>query len=72
MAMKIDLRKTLAAGSLLTVLLLAACVQDSDAARNLSLPGATGRTIVPGSTSTVAGDAEATSQQQKWPVGRGR
>jgi hypothetical protein len=35
-------------------------------------PGWTGRTAVVGSTSTIAGDAAATEQQQKWPVGRGR
>jgi hypothetical protein len=36
-----------------------------------STPGWTGRTVVPGSTSTIAGDAAATDLQQKWGVGRG-
>jgi hypothetical protein len=70
--MMIDLPRTLAAGSVLAVLLLAACAQDTEAARNPSMPGATGRTIVPGNTSTIADDAEATLQQQRWPIGRGR
>jgi hypothetical protein len=42
------------------------------AANNPNVPGATGRTVVPGSSSTVSGDAEATELQQKWGVGRER
>ena len=61
-----------ASGPLALVLLASACAQTSGSASDLNMPGATGRTIVPGSTSTVAGDAEATSQQQKWPLERGR
>jgi hypothetical protein len=34
-----------------------------------STPGWTGRTVVPGNTSTVAGNAAATELQQKWPTG---
>jgi hypothetical protein len=30
-------------------------------------PGWTGRTIVPGCSSTLSGDAAATEDQQKWP-----
>ncbi len=35
-------------------------------------PGWTGTTLVTGSNSTIAGDAEATYLQQKWGVGRQR
>jgi hypothetical protein len=38
------------------------------AAQNDGAPGFTGRTTVIGSNSSVAGDQEATSQQQKWPI----
>lgn len=52
--------------------ILAGCAQSGGlAAQNPNTPGATGRTIVPGSTSTVTGDALATENQQKWPL-RGR
>jgi hypothetical protein len=37
-----------------------------------TIPGWTGRTVVPGSNSTIAGDAVATEQQQKWQIERGR
>jgi hypothetical protein len=33
-----------------------------------TMPGWTGRTVVIGSHSTIAGDAVATEQQQKWPL----
>jgi hypothetical protein len=33
-------------------------------------PGWTGRTIVVGTSSTTAGDAEATYLSQKWGIGR--
>jgi hypothetical protein len=36
-------------------------------AMNDHTPGWTGRTLIPGNTSTVAGDAAATNSQQKWP-----
>ena len=59
-------------GQALAVLVLAGCSQPYPAdgsASATSVPGATGRTIVPGSNSTVAGDAGATEQQQKSPLG---
>jgi hypothetical protein len=54
-----------------TVFSLSACTApggDGTAAT----PGWTGRSVVVGSTSTIAGNAIATEQQQKWPIGRGR
>jgi hypothetical protein len=58
--------------TLLIVALLAAptgCSAPSNqTARNANTPGWTGRTFVPGSTSTLAGNAVATDQQQKWSV----
>jgi len=42
------------------------------AAFNANTPGWTGNTIVVGSNSTIAGNAEATYLQQKWGVGRQR
>jgi hypothetical protein len=45
---------------------------DPRSAADASTPGWTGRTVVVGSTSTVAGDAQATYLQQKWGVGRER
>jgi ABC-type phosphate transport system substrate-binding protein len=44
----------------------------SRAAQNANTPGWTGSTFVIGSTSTVAGNAQATYEQQKWGVGRQR
>ena len=44
----------------------------AQAAANAKAPGWTGTTYVVGSTSTVAGDADATYLQQKWGVGRQR
>jgi hypothetical protein len=44
----------------------------NQAAHNATLPGWTGTTFVVGSNSTIAGDAEATYQQQKWQLGRER
>jgi hypothetical protein len=43
-----------------------------EAELNASTPGWTGRTFVVGSSSTVAGDADATFLQQKWGIGRDR
>jgi hypothetical protein len=54
---------------------LAACsvpAASDQAAQNASTPGWTGRTFVVGSNSTIAGDAVATYNQQKWPIGRQR
>jgi hypothetical protein len=42
------------------------------AAQNANTPGWTGQTFVVGSTSTIAGNAEATYEQQKWGIGRQR
>jgi hypothetical protein len=39
---------------------------------NASTPGWTGSTVVIGSNSSVAGDAAATYQQQKWQLGPSR
>jgi hypothetical protein len=55
--------------------LLGGCSQSFDSgtlAIGPNTPGSTGRTIVIGNNSTIAGDAVATEQQQKWPLGRGR
>ncbi len=41
---------------------------DNATASDPQAAGATGRTVVPGSNSTVAGDAAATNDQQKWPM----
>ena len=55
------------------VALLTGCVQPATTvAAGPNTPGWTGRTIVPGSSSTVAGNAQATDIQQKWGVGRQR
>jgi len=43
-------------------------VGSSQTANNPSTPGWTGGTTVVGSHSTIAGAAEATEQQQKWPL----
>lgn len=71
MAMKMRMRSILTAGAVLFTLV--GCMQaDRQASFDPSAPGATGRTVVPGSTSTIAGDALATEQQQKWGGGRQR
>lgn len=65
----------LLAAPLLAIGLLGGCSQSpgtSMVAANPGTPGWTGRTIIPGNNSTIAGNAEATEQQQKWPIGRGR
>ncbi len=46
--------------------LLTACTEVSSQNANANTPGFTGNTVVRGSTSTVAGGAEATYVQQKW------
>jgi hypothetical protein len=57
---------------LLAASLSAGCAQrlggDASAA-GPTTPGWTGRTVVVGNTSTIAGDAAATELQQKWPTG---
>ena len=72
--MTMMMRSILPAVALL--LALGACsvptVSPEQAAQNAHLPGWTGSTFVVGSNSSVAGDAEATYQQQKWPISRGR
>ena len=40
-----------------------------EAAPTSATPGWTGRTVVVGSNSTIAGNAVATYQQQKWQLG---
>ncbi|MDR3531633.1 MAG: hypothetical protein P4L90_13905 [Rhodopila sp.] len=65
-------RPMLLAGALMTAFLSGACTQSTADAGNPNVPGATGKTIVPGSTSTVAGDADATYMQQKWQLGPNR
>jgi hypothetical protein len=58
------------------LLALGACsgpaASPDQAALNANTPGWTGSTFVVGSTSTVAGDAQATYLQQKWGIGRAR
>jgi hypothetical protein len=45
-------------------------VSPEQTAQNAATPGWTGHTFVPGSNSTIAGDADATYRQQKWGTGR--
>jgi hypothetical protein len=68
------LRKSVSCAAVLFAALafLAACAAPSGNAANPGTPGATGATIVPGSTSTLAGDSGATAQQQKSPVSERR
>jgi hypothetical protein len=66
---------TLSVASLLVA--LGACstpqpLTADQATSNANTPGWTGSTIVVGSNSTIAGDAQATYLQQKWGVGRQR
>jgi hypothetical protein len=68
-------RSIVSAASLLVALggcSVPASVDANQAAQNANTPGWTGRTFVVGSTSTVAGNAEATYLQQKWGTGRQR
>jgi hypothetical protein len=68
-------RSILVAAPLLAIVSLGGCSQNpvaGTAAISPNTPGSTGRTIIPGNNSTIAGDAVATEQQQKWPLGRGR
>jgi len=65
--MMINMRLFLA----IALLTLAGCgmTQQTDpATQNASTPGWTGRTVVIGANSTVAGDARATYEQQKWQL----
>jgi hypothetical protein len=53
--------------ALATLLTLAACAAPSPpGVANANTPGWTGTTVVRGSTSTMADNANATFQQQKW------
>jgi hypothetical protein len=56
------------------VALLAGCAQTPPGSASLGsdTPGWTGRTVVVGTSSTVAGAAEATYLNQKWGIGRNR
>lgn len=68
-------RSVLLAAPLLAIVSLGGCTQIPAAgtvAVDPNTPGWTGRTVVPGNNSTIAGNAVATEQQQKWPFGRGR
>ncbi len=54
---------------------LGCCAGPTDAdlaAAGPDTPGWTGRTLVPGSRSTIAGAANATYNQQKWQLGPNR
>jgi hypothetical protein len=46
--------------------LMAACTQAPPPNADANTPGFTGRTVVPGNSSTIGGNAEATYLQQKW------
>lgn len=59
--------------ALTAILALTACTQPTpSASANANTPGWTGTTVVPGSTSSIADNAQATYLQQKWgsPVRR--
>jgi hypothetical protein len=47
--------------------LLAACAEAPPQNANAHTPGFTGNTIVRGNNSSLAGNADATYLQQKWP-----
>jgi hypothetical protein len=69
------LQAVLLAAPLLAACFLGGCSPDPSAATAAigpNTPGFTGRTVVPGNNSTIAGNAEATEMQQKWPLGRNR
>ena len=53
---------------------LGGCAQNpiDSASAGPNTPGWTGRTVVVGSRSTIAGAAEATDWSQKWGIGRMR
>ncbi len=58
---------TVAAPLLLCATLLAGCATTTPPqTANADTPGYTGRTVLIGNNSTLAGDAEATYRQQKW------
>jgi hypothetical protein len=58
--------------AILLVVVAGCASPSSQVSQSPNTPGATGRTVVPGSNSTVAGDADATYRQQKWPYGNTR
>ena len=67
------LRSGLLLGAMLVFLTGCGLTQSSESpTRSSGVPGDTGRTKVIGSNSTVAGDAQATDQQRKWPLGPNR
>jgi hypothetical protein len=70
--MKMMTRSILIASSVLSILAGCSAPGGGQAAQGPNAPGWTGQTQVPGSTSTVAGDAAATDLQQKWGGARGR
>lgn len=57
------------AGSALAI--LGGCTDSGGggSAADPTTPGATGRSIVRGTSSTIEGDAAATDSQRKWPLG---
>ena len=65
-------RSLLVVGPMLSILAGCAASEPNQTVMNPNTPGWTGRTVVMGSTSTVAGDAAATELQQKWGVGQQR
>jgi hypothetical protein len=71
--MTVSMRGFLLPGSLLAM--LAGCGVTGNGAqtvRDPNTPGWTGRTVIVGSHSTIAADAVATEQQQKWPLNPSR
>jgi hypothetical protein len=62
----------LSAAALLLGLLVSGCVQATGQTAGPGTPGWTGRSVIVGNKSTITGDAAATENQQKWPLGRGR
>ncbi len=70
--MRLTILLTVAAPIALGACSVPASVTPDQAALNAETPGWTGRTFVVGSTSSVAGDAQATYEQQKWGIGRQR
>jgi hypothetical protein len=70
--MKSHCQPFVAAAALTLTLLMGGCAQGNLSAGGPGTPGWTGRTVVVGNNSTIAGDATATENQQKWPLGRSR
>jgi hypothetical protein len=71
--MTTTIRSAMLLGATLVTFAGCAAPADMKAAQDPNTPGATGRTVVIGSNSTIAGDALATYYQQKWgSYGRNR